>query len=107
MPYWAIQNEPVFLRRRTSERSDFLVRRYQQLLEEIKHKQRFTKAEWTQKTIDALLGALTIIDKKDTARITYQEWREWQEQLAKQNGWEGPEETETKPLIPRLKKTTG
>ena len=83
-----------------------LVRRYQQLLDEINRRQRFTKAEWTQKTIDALLGALTIIDKKDTARITYQEWRQWQGQLAKQSGWEEPEETETKPVAPRWKKNT-
>jgi hypothetical protein len=84
-----------------------LVRRYQQLLDEIRNRQRFTKAEWTKKTVDALLGEMTIIDKKDNARITYQEWRQWQEQLAKQYGWEGAEETETKPVIPRPKKTAG
>jgi hypothetical protein len=57
------------------------------LLEEIKNRQKFTRREWTQKTIDALLGAMELIDKNDREQITYQDWRRWQEQLARKLGW--------------------
>lgn len=39
-------------------------------MDEIKHRQKFTRREWTQKTIDALLGAMEVIDKNDKDRIT-------------------------------------
>jgi hypothetical protein len=77
-----------------------MVRRYRDLVEEIRERQRFTRVDWTKKIIEALQYTIEQIQKSpdrllEEERITYDQWREWQESLAKQYGFS--ETTDTPP----------
>jgi hypothetical protein len=77
-----------------------MVRRYRDLVEEIRERQRFTRVDWTKKIIEALQYTIEQIQKSpdrllEEERITYDQWREWQETLAKQYGFS--ETTDTPP----------
>ena len=69
-----------------------MVRRYAELVEEIQERQRFTRIDWTKKVIEALQYTIERIqgeaDSREKAElVTYDEWRGWQESLAKQYGF--------------------
>lgn len=77
-----------------------MVRRYKELIGEIQDKQKFSRIEWTQKVIDALQYTMEQLQAgrllfDGAEKIIYEEWREWQETLAKEYGFS--ETTDTPP----------
>lgn len=72
-----------------------MVRRYKDLVQEIKEKQRFSRVDWTKKIIAAL--QYTIEEAEESGEnpelVTYEEWREWQEAVAKKFGFSEPTDT--------------
>ena len=84
-----------------------MVRRYRDLVKEIRDRQRFSRIEWTKNVIEALQYTMDQMQNGEgsndqTELVTYDEWREWQESLAKEFGFS---ETTDTPVDTTLRNT--